>query len=136
MLLALPACVPATAGPGTPQSFAFACAKPNEGRQIAVEGYLRLPPSLDNTKSVMLRLYPDPSFKGTPVGVPLLFGDKGNEARKISSSYHDEDLRVYLADGIAVPFGTRVLVSGRMYFPVTPQDYDCALRNPYVEAAP
>ena len=134
-LLALPACVPATAGPGTPQAFAFACAKTNEGRQIAVEGYLRLPRSLDSTKSVMLRLYPDPSFKGAPVGVPVLFGDRPNEARKISSAYHDEDLRVHLADGSTVPFGTRVRVSGRMYFPVTPEDYDCALQTPYVEAA-
>jgi hypothetical protein len=133
--IGLSACTPAIAAPGTPQAFAFACARPNEGHRIAVEGYLRLPRALDNTNSVTLRLHPDPSFKGKPIGVPMLFGDGADRVHKISSSYHDNDLKVYLADGSAVPFGTRVRVSGRMYFPVVPQDFECALQNPYVEAA-
>lgn len=129
------ACTPAVPAPGTPQAFAFACEKPNEGLLIAVEGYLRLPASLDSGRSVMLRLYPDPSFKGTPVGVQMPFGDGANQAHKISSSYRDQDLKVRLADGTLVPFGQRVRVSGRMYIPVQPQDYPCALQDPYVEAA-
>ena len=126
---------PAVPAPGTPQAFAFACTKPNEGQLIAVEGYLRLPAALDSTKSVMLRLYPDPSLKGRPIGVEMPFGDGANEARRINSSYRDNDLKVRLANGTVVPFGTRVRVSGRMYIPVQPQTYECALQDPYVEAA-
>ena len=133
--LCLSACTPQTAGPGTPQAFTFACARPNEGKRIAVEGYLRLPPSVASSQGVMLLLYPDPSLKGRPIGVMMRFGDKPNEAHKIISAYHDSDLKVHLADGTTVPFGTRVRVSGRMQLPVVPQAYDCDLRDPYVEAA-
>lgn len=135
MALCLAACVPASAAPGTPQAFIAACDKVNEGQLIAVEGYLRLPASLDSASTVVLRLYPDPSMQGKPVGVLMRFGDAPNQAHRISRSYRDSDLRVRLADGAVIPFGTRVRVSGRVYFPVQPQDYDCALRNPYVEPA-
>jgi hypothetical protein len=133
--LCLGTCTPAVPAPGTPQPFSFACEKPNEGQLIAVEGYLRLPASLDSARNVMLRLYPDPSFQGSPLGVLMQFGDGANEAHKISSSYRDQDLKVRLADGTVVPFGQRVRVSGRMYLPVQAQDYPCALQNPYVEIA-
>ena len=131
----LAACVPQAAYPGALQAFADACDKPNEGLQIAVEGYLRLPDTLDSTDSVVLRLYPDLSFSGTPIGVTMKFGDSPNEARSITSSFRDDDLKVRLADGKVVPFGTKVRVSGKMYFPIVPQDFKCGLENPYVEAA-
>ncbi len=133
MCACLAACAPATAVPGTPEAFIFACDKSNIGEIIAVEGYLRLPPTLDSTRSVMLRLYPDPSFQGKPIGVMMRFGTGPNQAQQINSSYRDEDLKVRLADGREIPFRTRVRVSGRMFVPIQPQDYDCALQDPYVE---
>ena len=133
--LCLSACRPAPAVPGTPQPFASACDKPNEGHVIAVEGFLRLPPSLSSSRSVMLRLYPDASFQGKPIGVLMPFGDGPNQVHNINSSYRDQDLKVHLADGAEVPFGRRVRVSGRVSFPFQPPDYDCVLQNPYVEEA-
>ena len=124
-----------TTYPGITQDFAHACDKPNEGQQIAVVGYLRLPDTLDGGSSVVLRLYRDPAFTGRPIGVTMLFGDDANQAMKITSAYHDYDLKVHLADGSLVPFLTRVRVSGRVYYPITSQDFDCGLNNPYVEAA-
>ncbi len=133
MCSCLAACTPSAAVPGTPEAFIFACDKSNIGEIIGVEGYLRLPPSLDSTRFVMLRLYPDPGFKGKPIGVMMGFGNGPNQAQQINSSYRDEDLKVHLADGTEVPFRTRVRVSGRMFVPPETQDYDCALQNPYVE---
>ncbi len=133
--LCLAACVTTPAAPGTPQAFISACDKPNLGQYIAVDGYLRLPASLDSSRTVMLRLYPDPSFRGTPIGVQMRFGDGPNQVHKITSSYRDSDLMVHLADGKVIPFGTRVLVSGRMFFPAQPQDYPCELHSPYIEPA-
>jgi hypothetical protein len=130
----LVACVPETAQPGALQAFATACDKPNEGLRIAVDGYLRLPDTLDSTDRVVLRLYMDLSFTGKPIGVTMKFGDGPNEARRITSSFRDEDLKVRMANGEVVPFRTRVRVSGKMYFPIVPQDFDCGLDNPYVEA--
>ncbi len=131
----LAACVPALPAIGTPQPFDHVCDKPNEGQLIAVEGYLRLPDALTGGDSVELLLYRDLSFAGKPIGVSTRFGEKGNQARKISAPYHDDDLKVHLADGTLVPFGTKLRVSGRMHVPVISQAFDCELQNVYVEQA-
>lgn len=131
--LCISACVPATAGPGIFQRFANACEKSNEGQRIALDGYLRLPDTVDNSRSVELGLYPDLTFSGKPVGVMMLFGNGPNQAQKIPAAYHDDDLKVRLADGRVVPFGTRVRVSGRMYYPIVHRDFACILENPYVQ---
>ncbi len=131
--LSIPACVPSAAGPGIFQLFANACEKSNEGQRIALDGYLRLPDTVDNSRSVQLGLYPDLTFSGRPVGVLMLFGNGPNEAQKIPPAYHDDDLKVRLADGRVVPFGTRVRVSGRMYYPIDPRDFACVLENLYVQ---
>ncbi len=133
--MCIAACTPGTAYPGALQDFASACGKFNEGQQIAVEGYLRLPDTLINKSSVELRLYQDLGFRSRPIGVIMLFGDGPNEATRITSPYHDEDLKVHLADGTVVPFRTRLRVSGRMSIPVSPSDFRCVLENPYVERA-
>ncbi len=113
----------------------MACARFNEGQQIAVEGYLRLPDTLTSTTSVELRLYRDVGFHGRTIGVPVLFGDGPDQAQEITASFSDQDLIVHLADGSPVPFRTRVRVSGRMHIPVGPSNFLCELENPYIEKA-
>ncbi len=131
--LCLSGCAPGTSYPGALQDFSTACDKANEGRQIAVEGYLRLPDTLTSTSSVELRLYRDTGFHGVPIGVPMRFGDAPNEAAKIVTAYRDQDLKVYLANGTVVPFETKVRVSGKMVIPLAPSNFRCELENPYVE---
>ncbi len=135
MALRITACSPRIARPGILQDFSNACDKANEGQEIAVEGYLRLPDVLTSSNSVELRLYRDATFSGKPIGVTMRFGNGPNEATKITTAYQDKDLQVHLANGTAVPFRTRVRVSGRMYYPLVPQDFACGLENPYVEPA-
>ncbi len=134
-VLCISACTAGTSYPGLLQGFPSACDKSNEGQQIAVEGYLRLPDTLTDPRQVVLRLYPDMSFTAKPIGVNMKFGNGNDEAQKITSSFRDTDLKIRLADGKLAPFGTKVRVSGRMYYPLSPQDFNCALENPYVEAA-
>ncbi len=131
--LALAACVPTYAHAGALQDFSQACDKPNEGQWIAVEGYLRLPDLVTDNRFLDLNLYPDLTFRGKPIGVQMRFGNGPNEAELITSSYRDEDLKVHLADGTVVPFRTKVRVSGKMFFPIEPKNFDCELENPYVE---
>ena len=133
--LAIIACVPASPQPGEFQSFAGACDKPNEGQLIAVEGFLRLPDSFEGLDTVILRLYPDASFTGKPIGATIYFGSGPNQAELITGSYRDPDLKVHLSNGQLVPFGTKLRVSGRMYYPVVAQDFTCGLQNLYLEAA-
>ncbi len=135
LALSIGGCASSTARPGELQSFSTACDKPNEGVNIAVEGYLRLPDSFSGSRTIELRLYSDPSFSGKPIGVTLQFGNGPNQVRPITSSYRDEDLQVHLADGTGIPFRTRVRVSGVVIYPAFPQDFECSLENVYVERA-
>jgi hypothetical protein len=121
---------------GEVKDFANACDKANDGQRIAVTGYLRLPDSFSESPSVVLRLYETDDFDGQPIGVTINFGDQPNQVTEISDQYSDEDLQVHLADGEVASFGTRVRVSGKMYYPTVSQDFLCGLSNPLVEAAP
>ena len=133
--LAIIACVPASPQPGELLGFTGACDKPNEGQLIAVEGFLRLPDSFDGMDTVVLRLYPDAAFTGIPIGATISFGSGPNQAEPIPGSYRDADLRLHLSNGQIVPFGTKLRVSGRMYYPVLTQDFTCGLQNLYLEEA-
>ncbi len=135
LALSIVGCTPSIARPGPLQSFSSACDKPNEGENIAVEGYLRLPDSFSASRTIELLLYPDPSFSGKPIGVSMPFGNGPNQVRPITSSYRDEDLQVRLADGTRIPFRTKVRVSGVVIFPAFPQDFECGLEHVYVERA-
>jgi hypothetical protein len=102
---------------------------------FAVEGYLRLPDILMPGSSVELRLFRDRTFRSTRIAATMPFGNGPNQVIKISSAYQDSNLKIHLADGTLVPFGTRVRVSGLMYYPVIPQDFECGLFDLYIQAA-
>jgi hypothetical protein len=53
----------------------------------------------------------------------------------VPASYADDDLRVHLADGQIATYGTKVRVSGKMYYPSVEQDFVCGLENLLIEPA-
>lgn len=124
---------PPTVGEATP--FAEVCARANEGRRVAVEGYLIFPDSFTESQSVVLRLHESDAFDGTPVGVQIAFGTAPNQVEQVADQFSDSDLQVHLADGSVAGFGTKVKVSGKVYFPMVDQAFPCALENPLVEGA-
>lgn len=135
LVMALAGC--SEAGPptaGEPVAFAAACSS-ESGRRVSVEGYLRLPDEFTGDQSVVLRLYETDAFEGTPIGVQIRFGSEANQIAMVPQSYSDDDLQVRLADGQATGYGTRVKVSGSVYFPMVAQDFTCGLENPLVELA-
>ena len=121
---------------GVDKDFASACDKANDGKRIALTGYLRLPDSFTGDQSVVLRLYETNDFSGKPIGVQTEFGSLANQAEPITDQYSDGDLKVHLGNGQVAQFGTRVKVSGSVYFPAVAQEFDCSLENPLVELAP
>jgi hypothetical protein len=128
-------CTPYRPAPGTPEAFGSICDRLHDGLDLATEGYLRLPDTLEGTDTVILRLYQDHTFTGIPIGVSVRFGDGPDQVTKIDSAFSDQALQVHLADGRMIPFGSKVRVSGRVYFPVVGQDFECALDRPYIEQA-
>jgi len=118
---------------GELRDFDAVCDKANSGKRIAVEGYLRFPDKFTGDQSVVLRLYKEGDFKGTPIGVQTRAGSQANQLELPPSRYTDKDLRVHLADGSVVGVGTKVRVSGKIYFPIVAQEFTCSLENPLIE---
>lgn len=124
---------PPTAGEA--KTFNEVCDKSNEGKRIAVEGYLRLPAEVNRKIGPVLRLYPTMDFTAKPIGVSTEIGSQPNQIAFIPKEYTDKDLKVNLANGQVAEFGAKVKVSGDMYIPLVGQEFPCALSNPLVELA-
>jgi len=121
---------------GETRDFAAVCDKANEGKRVAVVGYLRLPDELDRKSTVVLRLFPSADFSGQPVGVSSFpFGKEAQQIEFIPKDFSDKDLKVHTADGQVATSGTKVKVSGDVYYPTVGQTFQCALSNPLVELA-
>jgi hypothetical protein len=147
-IIALTACNQGPPTAGQPVNFSNVCDKSNDGHRVMVEGFLRLPDSIDvitnrnggsATEILVVRLFQDKAFKGTPIGVNFDFGSGPNMMDELPRpQYTDEDLKVHLTDGRTATYGQRVNVSGTVYFPVgaltnDSVDFDCGLDNPLVE---
>jgi hypothetical protein len=122
-----------TAGVATP--FSEVCARSNDGKRVAVDGYLMFPESFTDAQSVVLYLHETDAFDGAPIGVQTPFGTGPNQVDEVTDQYSDEDLQVHLTGGGTAGFGTKVKVSGKVYFPVVEQTFPCSLENPLVELA-
>jgi hypothetical protein len=124
---------PPTAGEA--KDFASVCDKANEGKRVAVVGYPRFPEKFTGTMSVVLRLYEGADYAGAPIGVQTPIGKQANQAELAPKSYTDKDLKVHTADGQVAGYGTKIKVSGKVYFPLVGQDFKCSLENPLIESA-
>ena len=69
-------------------------------------------------------------------GVQTKFGAQPNQVENVADHFTDADLKVHQSDGQIVAYGTKVRVSGTVYFPIVAQEFACALENPLVAAAP
>jgi hypothetical protein len=118
---------------GELRDFAAVCDKSNDGKRLAVEGYLRWPKSFTGTTSAVLRLYPTADASGSPIGVQIRIGKEPNQLELPPKQYNDRDLKVHLTSGDVAGAETKVRVSGNVYFPTVSQDFTCALENPLVE---
>jgi hypothetical protein len=122
--------------PGELKDFAAVCDKANEGKRVAAAGYLRFPDKFSGDRSVVLRMYQAADLAGKPVGVQTMIGKQANQVEAPPKQFTDKDLKVHLTNGQVAGLGTKVKVSGDVYYPVVGQDFQCALSNPLVEPAP
>jgi starvation-inducible outer membrane lipoprotein len=132
-VLAACAAEPPTAGELT--AFGDACAKANDGKRVAVEGYLLLPDTFTESESVVLRLYEVLETDSAKIGVTVRFGTDPNRVENVPTEYTDDDLKIHTADGQVVGYQDKVRVSGKVYFPLVDQDFECGLENPLIERA-
>ena len=120
---------------GETKDFASLCDKANEGKRVAVVGFLRFPERFTGTSSVVLRLYGGGDYAGAPVGVQTRIGNQANQVELAPKEFTDNDLKVHTSDGQVAGYGTRVKVSGKVYYPLVGQDFKCGLENPLIELA-
>lgn len=123
--------------PGALTTFAAVCNKENEGKRLALEGYLRLPDSFTGDASVVTRLFETADFIGTPVASTIPIGEGPNTMDMVPKQYSDADLKFRASDGSALGYGDKIQLSGTMYFPSSLADVDftCGLSNPLIEKA-
>jgi hypothetical protein len=117
------------------KDFASLCDKANEGKRVATVGFLRFPEKFTGTSSVVLRLYAGGDYTGAPVGVQTKIGNQANQVELAPKEFTDKDLKVHTSDGQVAGYGTRVKVSGKVYYPLVGQDFKCGLENPLIESA-
>jgi hypothetical protein len=117
------------------KDFPSLCDKANEGKRVAVIGFLRFPDKFTGTSSVVLRLYSGGDYTGAPIGVQTKIGNGANQAELAPKEFTDKDLKVHTSDGQVAGYGTRVKVSGKVYYPLVGQDFKCGLENPLIESA-
>jgi hypothetical protein len=133
---ALAGCASEPPTAGELMAFEAVCDKANEGKRVAVEGYLVLPDEFTDSQSVVLRLHQELDSNAAKIGVQMRFGTEPNQLEEVPTSYSDDDLKVRTADNQVVGYDTLVRVSGKVYFPVVAQDdFTCGLENPLVEVA-
>ena len=120
---------------GETKDFASLCDKANEGKRIAVVGFLRFPEKFTGTSSVVLRLYARGDYAEAPVGVQTRIGNQANQVELAPKEFTDKDLKVHTSDGQVAGYGSRVKVSGKVYYPLVGQDFKCGLENPLIESA-
>jgi hypothetical protein len=120
---------------GEMKDFASLCDKANEGKRVAVVGFLRFPEKFTGTRSVVLRIYGSGDYSGAPVGVQTMIGSQANQVELAPKEFTDKDLKVHTSDGQVAGYGTRVKVSGKVYYPLVGQDFKCGLENPLIESA-
>jgi hypothetical protein len=133
-VLAACGATPPTTGINT--AFTDVCAKANDGKRIAVDGYLRFPSSFTDDGSVILRLFQTDSFDGDQIGIQTKFGTQPNQVENVADHYADTDLKLHESDGAVIAYGTKARISGTVYFPMVSQEFACALENPLVATAP
>jgi len=120
---------------GEMKDFASLCDKANEGKRVAVVGFLRFPEKFTGTRSVVLRLYGGSDYTGAPIGVQTMMGNQANQVELAPKEFTDKDLKVHTSDGQVAGYGTKVKVSGKVYYPLVGQDFKCGLENPLIESA-
>ena len=120
---------------GETKDFASVCDKANEDKRVAVVGFLRFPEKFTGTSSVVLRLYGGSDYAGAPIGVQTRIGNQANQVELAPKEFTDKDLKVHTSDGQVAGYGTRVKVSGKVYYPLVGQDFKCGVENPLIESA-
>ena len=73
---------------GEARDFSAVCDKSNDGRRVAVEGYLRFPDSFHQKLSIVLRLYRSADFEGAPMGVQTPLGSQPNHVEYVGQKFN------------------------------------------------
>ncbi len=133
IILLLSGCSSAAPTTGDLKDFSAVCDKANDGKRVAVMGYLRFPDSFTGSDSVVLRLYNASDFSGSPIGVTVSFGTKTNQIEPVKDQFSDSDLKVHMTNGQIATVETKVKISGSVYFPLVGQEFACGLDNPLVD---
>ncbi len=139
LVFAFSACSDEPPTPGVLTAFDQVCNEANDGKRIAVEGYLTLPDSLtDDDSSMVLRLFETYERDGQAIGTSVTVGREPNTVTMVGLSggqYSDTDLIYRTSDDTLMGYSEKIRLSGTMYVPTSllNLDFPCGLSNPLIE---
>lgn len=112
-------------------SIADACAA-GDGKAVVVEGYLRLPESLQITDTATIKLFAARGGRGTSVDVELPIGDGPSQLRDVPARFSVTSLRVQAVGGKTVTINDRVSLTAKVS---TDEAGGCVLTEAQVKLA-
>lgn len=139
LILCMAACSEGPKGPGVLVTFDTVCDKANDGKRLALEGYLDFPESFKSKEiTIMMRMHPALGPRGPAVvGVSVPLGNAANQVELPPKQFTAADLKLHTQDGQVAGFRDKVKVSGTMYFPssIAQVEFRCGLTNVLIERA-
>lgn len=130
---------------GAPKTLANVCDRANDGKRVALDGYLSLPSSFTegmSSESAPIVIRGDVPESGDVTFAWVPYGSGPNSMDKVPDTYSQKDLKVYTKDGAAIGYRDHVRISGTVAFPSRrPYEVsspggrllDCGLNNPLIE---
>ena len=130
---------------GAPKTLATVCDRANDGKRVALDGYLSLPSSFNEgvtSESAPVVIRGDVAEAGDVTFAWIPYGSGPNSMEKVPDTYSQKDLKVYATNGGAIGYQDHVRISGKVAFASRrPYDVnspggrllDCGLNNPLIE---
>jgi len=112
-------CGSKAAPPATPMTFATVDDEANNGKQVSLEGYPRLPRMGLVNDTIGLDVFEQPEGKGKKITVFARVGTGNNECEKPPKEYTQADLKLHTIDGTVIGADTKVRVSGQVLWSKT-----------------
>lgn len=100
--------------PATPITYDATNSEANNGKQVSLVGYARLPVMMSVSDTMLIELHEQADGKGKHVNFDVPIGTGANQLEKPPSRYKKEDLKLHASDGTVVGPDDKIRVSGEL----------------------
>jgi hypothetical protein len=125
-------------GDGTVVTFDTVCDKGNEGKRVALEGFLDFPDRFNaKAATVVMKLKAAPTQTSRTIGARVKLNAGNNALAAPPDKYNENDLRAISHDGKPAGYRTRLKITGTMTYTdsLETRAFTCHLADTRIELA-